>query len=90
MVMIRVESGKATLDDATLRAMFADGMRLLRANVGRARTTTSRRDVRYHVTPAPLSDAVSWIADIGRQWDERLARLAALSDPGAGPAPTLH
>ena len=38
-----------SVDDATLRAMFADGMRLLRANVGRARTTTSRRDVRYHV-----------------------------------------
>ena len=35
----------------------------------------SGRDVRYHVTPAPLEDAVSWIADVGGQWDERLARL---------------
>jgi DNA-binding transcriptional ArsR family regulator len=34
------------------------------------------REVRYHVTPAPLSDAVSWIAEVGSQWDERLAALA--------------
>jgi len=31
-----------SLDDATLRALFADGARLMRANVGRARTTTDR------------------------------------------------
>jgi DNA-binding transcriptional ArsR family regulator len=48
------------------------------------------RDVRYHVTPAPLSDAVSWIADVGGQWDERLARLAALSEPGSRPTVTRH
>jgi DNA-binding transcriptional ArsR family regulator len=34
------------------------------------------RDVRYRVTPQPLNDAVSWIADVGGQWDERLAALA--------------
>jgi DNA-binding transcriptional ArsR family regulator len=34
------------------------------------------RDVRYRVTPAPLSDAVSWMADVGGQWDQRLAALA--------------
>jgi DNA-binding transcriptional ArsR family regulator len=50
----------------------------------------SGRDVRYRVTPAPLSDAVSWMAGVGGQWDERLERLAALSKPGAGRAPTLH
>jgi DNA-binding transcriptional ArsR family regulator len=33
------------------------------------------RDVRYRVTPAPLSDAVSWMAEVGGQWDERLAAL---------------
>ena len=36
----------------------------------------SGRDVRYRVTPAPLSDAVSWMAEVGGQWDDRLARLA--------------
>jgi DNA-binding transcriptional ArsR family regulator len=50
----------------------------------------SGRDVRYHVTPAPLSEAVSWIAEVGGQWDERLSRLAALSEPGTGPVPTRH
>jgi DNA-binding transcriptional ArsR family regulator len=34
------------------------------------------REVRYRVTPAPLSDAVSWIAEVGAQWDTRLASLA--------------
>jgi DNA-binding transcriptional ArsR family regulator len=33
------------------------------------------RDVRYRVTPAPLSEAVSWMAEVGGQWDDRLARL---------------
>jgi DNA-binding transcriptional ArsR family regulator len=36
----------------------------------------SGRDVRYRVTPAPLSDAVGWMAEVGGQWDDRLARLA--------------
>lgn len=34
------------------------------------------RDVRYRVTPEPLSEAVSWMAEVGGQWDERLARLS--------------
>jgi DNA-binding transcriptional ArsR family regulator len=38
------------------------------------------REVRYRVTPAPLSDAVTWIAEVGSQWDDRLARLAAAVD----------
>ncbi len=33
------------------------------------------RDVRYRVTPEPLSDAVTWIAEVGGQWDGRLAAL---------------
>ena len=33
------------------------------------------REVRYHLTPAPLNDAVSWMATVGGQWDARLARL---------------
>lgn len=35
------------------------------------------RDVRYRVTPAPLSSAVSWMAEVGGQWDARLGRLAS-------------
>jgi DNA-binding transcriptional ArsR family regulator len=42
---------------------------------GLLRRERSGREVRYRVTPEPLSDAVSWIAEVGGQWDERLARL---------------
>ncbi len=35
----------------------------------------SGRDVRYRVTPAPLTEAVSWIAAVGGQWDARLEQL---------------
>jgi DNA-binding transcriptional ArsR family regulator len=35
----------------------------------------SGREVRYRVTPEPLSDAVSWMAEVGGQWDTRLATL---------------
>jgi DNA-binding transcriptional ArsR family regulator len=34
------------------------------------------REVRYRMTPAPLSDAVTWMADVGAQWDTRLAALS--------------
>jgi DNA-binding transcriptional ArsR family regulator len=36
----------------------------------------SGRDVRYRVTPAPLSGAVEWMAEVGGRWDERLDRLS--------------
>lgn len=45
------------------------------ADAGLLGRTRSGREVRYTVTPAPLEDAVSWIADVGGQWDERMARL---------------
>lgn len=38
------------------------------------------RDVRYRVTPAPLSDAVSWMMRVGGEWDDRLARLSSSFD----------
>jgi DNA-binding transcriptional ArsR family regulator len=46
------------------------------AEAGLLERERSGREVRYRVTPAPLSDAVSWIAEVGAQWDERLASLA--------------
>jgi DNA-binding transcriptional ArsR family regulator len=50
------------------------------------------REVRYRVTPAPLSDAVSWMAEVGGQWDERLAALAGMfgSEARRGGAPRAH
>lgn len=37
----------------------------------------SGRDVRYRITPAPLSEAVSWMVEVGSEWDQRLGQLAA-------------
>lgn len=34
------------------------------------------REVRYRVTPEPLSEAVSWIAEVGGRWDDWLAALS--------------
>lgn len=45
------------------------------AEAGLLERERSGREVRYRVTPAPLSDAVSWIAAVGSRWDERLASL---------------
>jgi DNA-binding transcriptional ArsR family regulator len=45
------------------------------ADAGLLDRRRSGREVRYRVTPAPLSDAVSWMAEVGGQWDDRLAAL---------------
>jgi DNA-binding transcriptional ArsR family regulator len=46
------------------------------ADAGLLERERAGREVRYRVTPAPLSDAVTWIAEVGAQWDDRLASLA--------------
>jgi DNA-binding transcriptional ArsR family regulator len=35
------------------------------------------RETRYELTPAPLADAMGWMAEVGGRWDDRLDRLAA-------------
>jgi DNA-binding transcriptional ArsR family regulator len=39
------------------------------------------REVRYRISPEPLSEAVSWMAEVGGQWDQRLARLRQRLNP---------
>src|SRR4051812_8934476 len=34
------------------------------------------RETHYTLTPAPLAEAMTWMADVGAHWDQRLARLA--------------
>ena len=34
----------------------------------------------FRLTPAPLSDAVGWMADLGSDWDERLKALRRLAE----------
>ena len=35
------------------------------------------RETRYRSTPAPMGEAMAWMAGVGARWDERLARLRA-------------
>jgi DNA-binding transcriptional ArsR family regulator len=55
------------------------------ADAGLLDRERSGREVHYHLTPAPMSDAVSWMAEVGGQWDQRLATLSR--QVGRGPAP---
>ncbi len=51
---------------------------------GLVSATTQGRQRRYRLTPGPLTDAMEWMADVGDEWDERLASLR--SHLGGGPA----
>ncbi len=33
------------------------------------------REVRYRLTPAPMAEAASWMAEVGAEWDRRLQAL---------------
>jgi DNA-binding transcriptional ArsR family regulator len=52
------------------------------ADAGLVDRERSGREVRYTMTPAPLSDAVSWMAEVGGQWDDRLTGLKRRFEPG--------
>ena len=41
------------------------------------------RSTRFRATPAPLSDAIAWMAEVGGEWDERLAALRRQLGKGA-------
>jgi DNA-binding transcriptional ArsR family regulator len=45
------------------------------ASAGLVDSSRSGREVRYRLTPAPLSEAVTWMADVGARWDTSLAAL---------------
>ncbi len=42
---------------------------------GLVHSRRSGREILYELEPAPLEDAAAWIADVGGEWDDRLARL---------------
>jgi DNA-binding transcriptional ArsR family regulator len=49
------------------------------------------RETRYRATPAPMSEAISWMTEVGARWDERLASLerqVARRRARPGPGPT--
>ena len=33
------------------------------------------RETRYRLTPEPLAEAMTWMAELGAQWDDRLEAL---------------
>jgi DNA-binding transcriptional ArsR family regulator len=45
------------------------------AAAGLVASERSGREVHYRITPAPLSEAMAWMATVGAQWDDRLAAL---------------
>ena len=45
------------------------------ADAGLVTATRRGREKLYQISPQPLTAAVSWMADLGARWDERLAAL---------------
>jgi DNA-binding transcriptional ArsR family regulator len=47
------------------------------ARAGLVASSREGRETHYTLTPAPLAEAIEWMADAGGFWDRGLARLAA-------------
>ena len=45
------------------------------AEAGLVASERSGREVRYTLTPRPMEHLVTWLADVGAEWDDRLAAL---------------
>ena len=52
------------------------------AEAGLVTSDRHGRETRFSFTPQPLADAVSWMADVGRQWDDRLQALSVYLETG--------
>ena len=63
------------------------------ADAGLVASNREGREVRFQVTPAPMSEALDWMTQVGAQWDDRLAALrthferASPKDPRPSPPP---
>jgi DNA-binding transcriptional ArsR family regulator len=57
------------------RQAVAKHLAALRA-AGLVESRREGRETRYVLTPAPLADAMAWMAEAGGVWDARLTRLA--------------
>lgn len=45
------------------------------SDAGLVTATQRGREKLYRISPEPLGEAVTWMADLGARWDERLAAL---------------
>ena len=52
------------------------------AEAGLVTSDRQGRETRFSFAPQPLADAVSWIADVGAQWDDRLQALSQYLETG--------
>ena len=79
VVMERVADGSATAteiaaDLPVTRQAVAKHLAVLE-DAGLVRAERAGRERRFSPTPAPLGEAISWMASVGGQWDDRLAAL---------------
>jgi DNA-binding transcriptional ArsR family regulator len=47
-------------------------------SAGLVEVTREGREAHYRLTPAPLTDAMSWMAQVGAEWDQRLDALRSI------------
>ena len=78
-VMERVARGSATATEiaaglTVTRQAVAKHLAVLE-EAGLVEARRAGRERRFSPTPAPLGDAISWMASVGGEWDERLAAL---------------
>jgi DNA-binding transcriptional ArsR family regulator len=52
------------------------------AQAGLVTSDRQGRETRYQLTPEPLAAAVSWMASVGSQWDNRLEALQRYLESG--------
>ncbi len=52
------------------------------AEAGLVTSDRQGRELRYQLTPQPLEEAVSWMASVGGQWDDRLQALSHYLETG--------
>ena len=72
------------VDDVAVTRQAVAKHLLVLAEAGLVTAEKAGREQRYRVTPAPFTDAVAWMTDVGAAWDQRLARLQRrATDPSA-------
>jgi DNA-binding transcriptional ArsR family regulator len=80
------ESGPATAtelagDLPVTRQAVAKHLATL-AEAGLVTSDRQGRETLFSFTPEPLADAVTWMADVGAQWDDRLQALSQYLETG--------
>ncbi len=78
------EGGPQTLSDLArelpiTRQAVAKHLALLQ-EAGLVEASGETRHRSYSLTPAPLSDAMDWMIEVGSAWDRRLERLRRVVD----------